>query len=67
MDQQTTQTEAPVFGTMIGILSGQKIDTERLKAVTKASARHSLWEGPDSFDADEPGASHLSTQLPTQH
>jgi hypothetical protein len=56
MNPEPEQVQSNIFGSMIGMLTGQRIDTKVLDAATQASARHSLWEGPDAFDADEPQA-----------
>jgi hypothetical protein len=56
MNQEPEQVQSNIFGSMIGTLTGQRVDTKALDAATQASARHSLWEGPDAFDADEPQA-----------
>jgi|EndMetStandDraft_4_1072995.scaffolds.fasta_scaffold134346_3 hypothetical protein len=61
MNQETEQVQSNIFGSMIGALTGQHIDTKVLDATTRTSARHNLWEGPDAFDADEPQA-HRNTQ-----
>ena len=62
MNQESEQAQSKIFGSMVGMLTGQRVDTKALDAATQASARHSLWEGPDAFDADEP-----QTRRETQH
>ncbi len=55
MDTTTDTSDSPVFGTMIGLLTGRGVDSQALQNLQKkttASARHSLWDGPDADDGD---------------
>ena len=55
MDTTTDTGESPVFGTMIGLLTGRGVDSQALQNLQKkttASARHSFWEGPEADDGD---------------
>ena len=56
METTTESSESPVFGAMIGLLTGRGVDSAALQSLnshTVPSARHALWEGADDDELQD--------------